>query len=497
MTLQSIKSSKAVQQVRVYQNFINGKWTQSEGGSQITRKNPANAQLVARFPNSTESDTKAAIQAAKDAFESGEWPKWTPVERSRLLMKVSERLRENKNRLATMESEEVGKPIEQARGDIDSAANYFEYAGTLARQVIGESYNLNENLNALVIREPIGVIGLITPWNFPIGLLCQKLPYALAAGNTVVIKPPVFASSTTFELAKILDNVGLPKGVVNVVSGPGSVVGETLTKDNDVNKISFTGSTETGRRIIQGSSGNMKRLSLELGGKSPSIVFKDADLDYAAEGVANAIFFNQGEVCIAGSRLLVHSEIHDEFVERLVEKTNNLKIGDPLNADNQIGPLINESHLEKVLNYISIGKEEGGKIVTGGLRIEDGELKNGYYLQPTIFINVNNSMTIAREEIFGPVLSVIPFETEEEAVQIANDTPYGLSASVWTENLDKSFRIAKSLRAGTVWVNGHLNAYPELPFGGYKESGYGRELGRHGLEAFTELKTIQFHHRNN
>ncbi len=479
--------------VRVYDHFINGKWVKAKEDTAILRHHPANGELIAKYPNGTAQEMEQAIEAAKEAFH-GEWPEWSPKERSRLLLEISRRIRNNLDRLAEIESEEVGKPIDLARGDVMGAADHFEYAAALTRDLVGETHLLDQNLSAIVVREPVGVVGLITPWNFPIGILCQKLPYALATGNTVVVKPSEFTSSTTFELAAIAYEAGLPPGVMNVVSGYGNVVGNALVSSDDVDKVSFTGSTVTGRKILEAAAGNIKKVSLELGGKSPSIVFPEADLERTAEGVLHAICFMQGECCVAGSRLLVSDDIYDEFVERLVEKAEQLVIGDPSDPETKIGPMIHEKHMEKVLHYIQIGIDEGAKLVTGGTRHVDKPYDAGYFVKPTIFTDVDNSMTIARDEIFGPVLSVIRFKSEEEAIRIANDTPYGLAASIWTTELDRAFRVAKKVRAGTIWINGHLNAYPELPFGGYKASGLDREMGRHGIESFTEVKTIQFHH---
>lgn len=481
--------------VRVYDHFINGEWVKPQQEERIERHYPATGELIAKFANGTVEETEKAIAAARKAF-NGEWPKWTARERSRLLLEISNRLRKDVDRLAKIESEEVGKPINLARGDVMGAADHFEYAAAMTRDLVGETNFLNQNLSAIVVREPIGVVGLITPWNFPIGILCQKLPYALASGNTVVIKPSEFTSSTTLELAAIAHEAGMPPGVINVVTGYGNVVGNALVSSHDVDKVSFTGSTVTGRKILEASAGNLKKVSLELGGKSPSIVFPEADMERTVDGVLHAICFMQGECCVAGSRLLVSQEIHDEFVQRLVEKAKQLVIGDPSDPKTEIGPMIHQQHMEKVLNYIQVGIDEGAKLETGGSRYLEKPCDAGYFVEPTIFTDVDNSMTIARDEIFGPVLSVISFKDEEEAIAIANDTQYGLAASIWTQDIDQAFRVAKAVRAGTIWINGHLDAYPELPFGGYKASGLDREMGRYGIESFTEVKTIQFHHAN-
>jgi acyl-CoA reductase-like NAD-dependent aldehyde dehydrogenase len=479
---------------REYKNYIDGQWVGPDSGKMIERHSPANGKLLALYPDSTAADVERAVGAARRAFDEGPWPRMTAAERSRIMLEIARRIRENAERLAVIEAEEVGKLIGYARSDIQGAANHFEYAAALARDITGSANMMNDKLTAVVVREPVGVVGLITPWNFPLGILCQKLPYALATGNTVVIKPSEFTSGTTFELAAIAEAAGLPKGVINIVSGYGHTAGQALISDMNVDKISFTGSTATGKKIVQASAGNLKRVSLELGGKSPSIVFPDADLDRTVEGVLNAVFFMQGECCVSGSRLLVDAGIHDQLVDALIEKVKKLKIGDPLDPEVEIGPMIHEGHKNKVLEYVATGLSEGAQLAIGGSQATEGALAAGHFVQPTVFTHVNNSMRIAREEIFGPVLSVIPFQSEEEAIRIANDTPYGLAASVWTENIDRAFRVAKAVRAGTVWVNGHLAAYPELPFGGYKQSGLQREMGRAGIESFTEVKTIQIHH---
>jgi betaine-aldehyde dehydrogenase len=478
---------------RRYQNLINGDWVNSVSGEMIPRRSPATGQVVAEYAAGNEEDAKKAIAAARTAFDRGPWPRITGAERGRFLYRLAEKMRENKERLALIETEEVGKPIRMARGDIDTAIALVEYAAGLAQHMHGESYNnMGETFTAMVVREPVGVAGLIVPWNFPLVVLCQKLPYALAAGCTVVIKPSEFTSGTALEVARLAEEVGLPSGVINVVTGLGGNVGQAIVDSSDVDFISFTGSTATGRKIINGSADNLKRVSLELGGKGANIVFADADLDDAIDGTLFGIYFNQGEVCCAGSRLLIDDKIADQFLERLVERSLQLKVGDPLDEDTDIGALIHEGHMQKVLGYIESAKEEGAKLLTGGKPIIDSECEKGCFVAPTIFDQVKSNMRIYQEEIFGPVLSVTRFQTVEEAVEIANDTSYGLASALWTKDLDKSMMVSRALRSGTVWVNTIINTAPNLPFGGYKASGTGREMGTAGLDEFTEVKTIQF-----
>jgi betaine-aldehyde dehydrogenase len=479
--------------VRGYQNFINGEWVDSVSGEKIARRSPATGKVVAEYAASNEVDTLRAIAAAREAFDRGPWPRMSGVERSRILYKLVLRMREEKEHLALIDAEEVGKPIMMARGDIEGSIGLIEYAAGLAQQTHGEAYNnMGETFTAMVVREPVGVVGLIIPWNFPSLVLCQKLPYALAAGCTVVIKPSEFTSGSALEIARMAEEIGVPSGVINVVTGLGGTVGQTIVDSSDVDFVSFTGSTLTGRKIINGSVGNIKRVSLELGGKGANIVFADADLDDALDGTLLGIYANQGEVCCAGSRLLIEDKVADEFLERLVERSRQLKVGNPMDEDTAIGALIHEGHMSKVLNYIESGKQEGARLLTGGHRIVGSDYVNGCFVAPTIFDHVKQDMKIFQEEIFGPVLSVTRFSTVEEAVEIANNTSYGLANAVWTKDLDKSLRLSRELRCGTVWVNIILNTAPQLPWGGHKASGIGREMGNVGLEEFTEVKTIQF-----
>lgn len=486
-------STHVTKSVRRYQHWINGAWVESLTGGTIPRHSPATGDIVAEYAAGNEEDAQRAIAAARLAFDRGPWPRKTGAERGRILYRLAEKMREHKERLALIEAEEVGKPIRMARGDVDTAIALVEYAAGAAQHMHGESYNnMGETFAAMVVREPVGVAGLIVPWNFPLVVLCQKLPYALAAGCTVVVKPSEFTSGSALELVRLAEEAGVPAGVFNLVTGLGGAVGQIIVDSPDVDFISFTGSTATGRKIINGSAGNLKRVSLELGGKGANIVFDDADLEDAIDGTLFGIYFNQGEVCCAGSRLLIDDKIADRFLERLVERARQLKVGNPLEEDTDIGALIHEGHLQKVLGYIASAKQEGAQLLTGGHTAGGSECANGCFVEATIFDRVQPDMQIFREEIFGPVLSVTRFQTVEEAIEIANDTSYGLANALWTKDLDKSMMVSRALRSGTVWVNTMINTAPNLPFGGYKASGTGREMGTAGLDEFTEVKTIQF-----
>jgi betaine-aldehyde dehydrogenase len=413
------------------------------------------------------------------------------ADRSKALLKVAEGLRAKKEELALTEVLESGKPISQARDEIEWSAGLWDYAASLCRHIYGDSYNsLGESVLGFMIREPIGVVAMITPWNFPLLIISQKLPFALAAGCTCVVKPSELTPGTTLRLGELIDAAGIPKGVVNIVSGYGNPVGARLASHNDVDMISFTGSTAVGRSVVEASRSNLKKVELELGGKNPQIVFADADLDAALDAVVFGVYFNMGECCNSGSRLLVQKNMAKEFTANVIKKAKEVVVGDPLDDKTKVGAIVNQAQLDKIEGYVQAGQREGATLKLGGNR---QRTEQGRFFEPTVFEGVNREMTIAREEIFGPVLSVIPFETADEALSIANSTPYGLSAGVWTRNIDVAFQLGRGIRAGTIWINTFMDGYPELSFGGYKESGLGRELGRFAIDEFTELKTIQVH----
>jgi betaine-aldehyde dehydrogenase len=474
-----------------YQLWINGKEVPSGSGKKFDRKSPSHGVVVGEYAQADAADVDVAVHAARKAFDGGPWP-WTPgAERMKVLLRAAELIREQKEELALIETLESGKPISQARDEVDWTVDLWEYAASLCRNLHGDTYNaLGKSMLGLVVREPIGVVGMVTPWNFPLLIVSQKVPFALAAGCTCVVKPSELTSGTTLRLGKILADAGLPNGVANIVSGFGDPVGVRLSSHPDVDMMSFTGSTEVGKAVINAAQGNVKKVELELGGKNPQIIFADADLAAAADAAVFGMCFNQGECCNSGSRLIVQRPIIDEFVHRLVELVRNVPVGDPLDEKTKIGAIASQEQFDKIMGYIGEGKRSGAKLQLGGKSLP---ILNGQFIEPTIFDAVTRDMTIAKEEIFGPVLSILAFDTAEQAIEIANDTNYGLSASVWTSDFDTALSTSRRIRAGTVWVNTFLEGYPELPFGGFKESGQGREVGRFAIEEFTELKTIQLH----
>lgn len=470
--------------------FIGGEWCQSTSGQVREIRDPANGEIVAVVPESGKDDAVRAIEAARAAFDQGPWRKVSAADRGRLLFRVADEIRKNAKLLAELEVKTCGKPLAEAEFDVADAAGCFEFYAGLATKIHGETMQVPANSVSFVVREPIGVCGQIIPWNYPLLMAAWKLAPALAAGNTCVLKPSEWTPVTALELAKIFAGLEIPPGVVNVITGPGAGAGEELASNSKVDKVAFTGGTATGRRIMTAATGNLKRVSLELGGKNPNIVFADADFEAAVDGALFAAFANQGEVCSAGSRLLVEKSIHAEFVQAMVKKIPRIKLGHGLEAGVKMGPLVTAAQRERVESYIEIGKKEGARLVCGGKRPEGKAFEKGNFLEPTIFDDVTPLMRIAREEIFGPVLSVIPFESEAQAIQIANDSEYGLAAGVWTKNGTKAMRVIKELRAGITWVNTYHPTFSELPWGGYKQSGHGRELGLYGIEEYLEVKQV-------
>ena len=456
----------------------------------VDRAAPGHGRVVSRVSAGTVADVDRAISAARKAFDHGPWPHTSGMERARILNRMADLLRENAELIASIESEEVGKPIRQALGDVEGTAGMCNYAAGLAMSMHGDIHtNLGDGFTGLITREPAGVVGMITPWNFPLLLAGQKVPYALGAGCTMVVKPSEFTSSTTLLLAEIATEAGVPVGVISVVTGSGSVVGQRLIESTEVDMISFTGSTRVGKAIARASESNLKRLSLELGGKSANIVFSDAELDDAIDGVMFGVFFNQGECCVSGSRLLIEDSIADDFLRELTERVLRLKIGDPQNPATDLGAIIHENHLNQILNHVAAAESQGAVIRTGGERIEVAG--GGLYLAPTVIDQVRPGTALFREEIFGPVLSVTRFSTADEAIALANDVEYGLANSVWSKNIDTALYVSRRVRSGTVWVNTTIDGAPMLPGGGVKTSGYGREMGQVGFDEFTEIKTVQ------
>ena len=476
---------------RTYQNLIDGEWVDAADGATFERVSPAHDVVVGRYPSAGVVDLDRAVAAARRAFDEGTWPMMPGVERARILNRIAERIRAEADDLAAVEALESGKPVSQARDEILSSADLWEYASTLCRHTYGDTYNtLGSAMFGMVLREPVGVVGMITPWNFPLLIISQKLPFALAVGCTAVVKPAEITPGTTLRMAQMAQDAGLPAGVLNVVTGSGRVIGTPLAAHPDVDMISFTGSTDVGRRVIEASKSNLKKVELELGGKNPQIVFADADLEAALDAVVYGVYFNMGECCNSGSRLLVQESIADEFIARVVERARTVPVGDPMDPRTKVGAIATDEQFGKILELVDSGRAEGADLLLGGGRMDTDA---GRFMEPTIFAGVEPTMRIAREEIFGPVLSVMTFKTAADAARIANSTTFGLSAGVWTKDLDTAIGMSRAIRAGTIWVNTFLEGYPELPFGGYKESGLGREFGRFSIDAFTELKSVQMH----
>jgi betaine-aldehyde dehydrogenase len=469
--------------------WIGGAWVGARSGATRDVINPATGEVIASVPEAGADDVRDAIGAARHAFDDGAWPALSHRDRGQLLFRIADGVRARAAELASLDSRNMGKPIVEAEFDVADAANCFEYYGGLATKIHGDTLNVPDNALSIVVREPVGVVGQIIPWNYPLLMAAWKLGPALAAGCTSVLKPAEQSPLTALVLADILQQAGVPEGAVNIVTGDGPTAGATLVEDPRVDKIAFTGGVDTGRLVIAGTAKTIKRTTIELGGKSPNIVFADADFEAAVDGALFGAFANQGEVCSAGSRLLVDRRIYPQMLDALVAKAARIRLGDPLDRETKMGPLVSEEQMDKVLGYIAIGRSEG-RLITGGQRATGGALGKGFFVEPTIFADVDNRARIAQEEIFGPVLVVIPFDTEEDAVRIANDTPYGLAGAVWTRDVFKGVRVLKRLRAGILWLNTYHPTYNEAPWGGYKQSGFGRELGMYGIEGYLETKQI-------
>jgi len=480
-------SSIAKTSVRTYQNFIDGQWVPSASGETFPVYDPSTEEVIAQIASSNSADIEKAVKAARAAFDSGPWPTTTAQDRGRMLFKLADKVRQNTAQLAELECRNTGKPIVEAEFDIADVATCFEYYGGLANKVTGNVNPVPANALSFTLREPIGVAAQIIPWNYPLLMAAWKLAPAIAAGCTCILKPAEQTPLTALEFTSWLEQAGLPPGVVNIVNGFGETAGAAIVAHPNVDKIAFTGSAAVGKIIVKSAADTLKRVTLELGGKSPNIFFPDADWEAAVDGALFGVFINQGEVCSAGSRILVQKKIYPKFVEAMTEKAKRIKLGAPLERDTKMGPLVSKEQYDRVSSYLDVGKNEA-KVAIGGGRAK--QFGKGYYVEPTIFYDVANSARIAREEIFGPVASVIPFDGESEAIRIANDTPYGLAAAVWTRDIYKAFRVVKSLRAGIIWVNHMQPTYVEAPWGGYKQSGFGRELGQWGLEEYLETKQV-------
>jgi betaine-aldehyde dehydrogenase len=473
--------------VKRYRLYINGEWVEGNRGAHFPVYDPSTEEVIAEVPEGNAADVDRAVQAARAAFDSGAWPQTTAQERGRILFRLTERIRRESATLAELESRNSGKPIVEAEYDIADAATCFEYYGGLATKVLGHVNPVPDNALSLTLKEPVGVAGQIIPWNYPLLMASWKLAPAIAAGCTCVLKPAEQTPLTALELANWFAEVGLPPGVVNIVTGFGETAGAPLVEHPDVNQVAFTGSAAVGKQIVKMAADTVKRVTLELGGKSPNIFFADADFDAATDGALFGVFVNQGEVCSAGSRILVERSIYPRFLEAMTEKAKRIRLGPPLARETKMGPLVSKEQYDRVRAYQEVGKQEARLALGGG---RPAVMERGYYVEPTIFYDVDNRSRIAREEIFGPVAAVIPFENEAEAVRIANDTPYGLAAAVWSRDIYRALRVVKALRAGIVWVNHMQPTYVEAPWGGYKQSGFGRELGPWGIEEYLETKQV-------
>jgi len=470
--------------------LIDGQWVEAADGAKLERKSPAHDVLVAVYAQAGVADAERAIAAARKAFDDGAWPRMKGADRAKILRKVADLILERKTALAEMETLENGKPLAQALAEIEGSADLWQYAATLARNLHGDSYNtLGENTLGVVLRDPVGVVSVITPWNFPFLIVSQKLPFALAAGCTAVVKPAEVTSGTTVMLGQILIDAGVPAGAVNILVGRGSIVGEVLVTHPDVDMLSFTGSTAVGKAAVAKSAATLKKVSMELGGKNPQIVFADCDWDAAVDAAVYGIYFNAGQCCNSGSRILVQESIAKKFAAEVVERSKRVKVGDPLTAGVQVGAITTDKQMETILSHIAAARTAGATVALGGSRIEG----TGMYVEPTVVTGVKPDMAIAREEVFGPVLAVLTFKDLDEAVSLANSTLYGLSAAVWSQDFTTCLTAARRIKAGTIWVNTFLEGHAELPFGGYRESGIGRELGRFATEDYTETKTLQMH----
>ena len=476
---------------RRYKMLIGGEWVEALSGKAFESVNPYTGRAWATAPEAGEEDVDRAVRAARAAFDEGPWGTMTGTERARLMRRLAELLAENAQELAVVESTDNGKRPAPPAGLPSPSGEWYYYFAGAADKIQGETIPSDKpNFFVYTRREPVGVVGAIAPWNSPLLLLTFKLAPALAAGCTVVVKPAEQTPASTLEFARLFEEAGFPPGVVNVITGFGEGTGRPLVRHPGVDKVAFTGSTQTGIGVMKDAADHLAKVSLELGGKSPNIVFDDADLEATNNGVISGIFAATGQTCIAGSRLFVHERAHDELVERLSEKARAIKLGNPLEMETEMGPVAFKEQLDKVQGYIEVGQEEGAELVFGGKRPQTEELKDGYFIEPTIFSQVNNDMRVAREEIFGPVLSVIPFESKDDLIRQANDTRYGLAAGIWTRDIQKAHRVAHALRAGTVWVNSYRTLSFNTPFGGYKMSGMGRENGLESLKDYTQVKSV-------
>lgn len=484
-------TQSAAETPRKYQLFIDGKWVDAESGKTFETPNPATGATLAEVAEGDKADVDKAVAAARRALE-GKWSKMSARDRGRLMYKLAQLIESKTKELAALETADNGKPIKESTYiDLPGVAENFEYFAGWATKIEGETIPVPGNMFNYTLREPVGVCGQIIPWNFPLLMAAWKLAPALAAGNTIVLKPAEQTPVTAMELGKLIQEAGFPDGVVNIVPGFGETAGASLASHKGIDKIAFTGSTEVGKLIAKAAADNLTKVSLELGGKAPNIVFADADIEQAVSGAMMGIFFNQGQVCCAGSRVFLDERIKDEFLERFKEKAGRIKVGDPMDSSTQMGPQVSAEQLSRIKGYVDIARGEGATVLSGGGSPElEDEFKKGFFFQPTIFGEVQNTMRVAQEEIFGPVASVITFKDEDDLIKQANDTIYGLSAGIWTRDIVRAHRFAKEVKAGVIWINTFNMMNAASPFGGYKQSGYGREMGKHALEMYTQVKSV-------
>jgi aldehyde dehydrogenase (NAD+) len=466
--------------------FIGGKWQDSASGKTFPAINPATGEAICQVAEGDKADIDLAVKAARKALESGPWARMDAAERGRLLFKLADLVEKNAEELAALESLNCGKTITDSKGDVQGVCNTLRYYAGWADKIEGKTVPVRGSFLSYTLRQPVGVVGQIIPWNFPMLMLAWKWGPALACGNTVVMKPAEQSPLTALRMGELAQEAGIPDGVVNLVNGYGETAGAALVTHPGVDKIAFTGHVDTAKIIQKAAADTLKRTTFELGGKSPNVIFADADMEKAVNGAFHAIYFHGGQCCTAGSRLFVEEKVHKEFVERLSAKAKQRKVGDPLDPQTEQGPQVSQEQLDKILGYVDVGQKEGAKLLTGGKRVGN----KGYFVEPTLFDNVNDKMTIAKDEIFGPVVAVLPFKSVDEVVKRANDTYYGLAAAIWTKDIDKAHLFARDVKAGTVWVNCYHVVDTTTPFGGFKMSGQGRENGEAALEHYTELKTV-------
>jgi betaine-aldehyde dehydrogenase len=478
-----------ITKIEITRNYINGNWREAKTGETMTSVNPATGEIVGESQKSGLEDIKLAIKTAKSAFHTSDW-RYNSSRRSDALMKWAYKLKENREEIARILTTENGKPIKESRIELEACIDTLKYFAGMARSVFGRSINLSSTSYGIIDKEPIGVVGIISPWNWPAMLMIREVAPALAAGNAVVLKPASRTPLISIAIVKLIEeNSDVPPGIVNIVTGPGQVIGDEMTTNPDVNAISFTGDTTNGKNLMKKAAEKVKKVALELGGKSPNILFPDANLSKAIPTVAKSAFITAGQMCFAGSRVIVHEAIHEEVVQGLRKEAEKLRVGNGINESTDMGPVISEEQLNKILEYCEIGRQDA-KLIMGGNRLTGGDYDKGYYIEPTIFDQVPIESRIAQEEIFGPVLAIQVFRDEKEAISLANGTIFGLAAGVWTKDVNRAMRIAKKVEAGTVWINTYNKNYPQAEFGGYKESGIGRTRGIEGLFEYTETKHI-------